>query len=141
MLKKNPCVRCGACCAHFRVSFYWAEAEDAPGGMVPLELTEDITDLRRCMKGTNNARPRCAALQGQVGGRVACAIYDQRPSPCREFGVTWSRGVLHFAPVELARCNQARAAWGLPPLLDEPASDAPNPSTPTHTPDARPRAG
>ncbi|THB82127.1 YkgJ family cysteine cluster protein, partial [Pantoea allii] len=21
----NPCVSCGACCAHFRVSFYWAE--------------------------------------------------------------------------------------------------------------------
>ncbi|MBR7358785.1 YkgJ family cysteine cluster protein, partial [Klebsiella pneumoniae] len=22
----NPCMTCGACCAYFRVSFYWAEA-------------------------------------------------------------------------------------------------------------------
>ncbi|MBB8903342.1 YkgJ family cysteine cluster protein, partial [Escherichia coli] len=22
----NPCITCGACCAFFRVSFYWAEA-------------------------------------------------------------------------------------------------------------------
>ncbi|EAX0008081.1 YkgJ family cysteine cluster protein, partial [Salmonella enterica] len=21
----NPCMTCGACCAYFRVSFYWAE--------------------------------------------------------------------------------------------------------------------
>jgi hypothetical protein len=35
-MSDNPCVSCGACCAHFRVSFYWAEADDAPGGIVHL---------------------------------------------------------------------------------------------------------
>ncbi|EDV84291.1 ferredoxin [Escherichia coli E22] len=29
---------CGACCAFFSVSFYWAEAGDA-GGTVPARLT------------------------------------------------------------------------------------------------------
>ncbi|MLR39642.1 YkgJ family cysteine cluster protein, partial [Salmonella enterica subsp. enterica] len=23
----NPCMTCGACCAYFRVSFYWAEGD------------------------------------------------------------------------------------------------------------------
>lgn len=136
MLRPNPCVRCGACCAHFRVSFYWAEADDAPAGTVPLALTEDVTDLRRCMKGTNERHPRCAALQGRVGERVSCAIYEQRPTPCREFGVTWSRGVLHFSAAELERCNGARAAWGLPPLLEN-ATDDPDASPPAQTPGAR----
>ncbi|EMK5322830.1 YkgJ family cysteine cluster protein, partial [Escherichia coli] len=26
MSNLNPCMTCGACCAFFRVSFYWAEA-------------------------------------------------------------------------------------------------------------------
>ncbi|OZZ73507.1 zinc/iron-chelating domain-containing protein, partial [Klebsiella pneumoniae] len=26
MSEINPCMTCGACCAYFRVSFYWAEA-------------------------------------------------------------------------------------------------------------------
>ncbi|EGR9493162.1 YkgJ family cysteine cluster protein, partial [Escherichia coli] len=26
MNNPNPCMTCGACCAFFRVSFYWAEA-------------------------------------------------------------------------------------------------------------------
>ncbi|HDH0840599.1 TPA: YkgJ family cysteine cluster protein, partial [Klebsiella pneumoniae] len=25
MSEINPCMTCGACCAYFRVSFYWAE--------------------------------------------------------------------------------------------------------------------
>lgn len=40
----NPCMTCGACCAYFRVSFYWAEASDG-GGTVPVHLTEPLTPL------------------------------------------------------------------------------------------------
>ncbi len=25
---ENPCINCGACCAYFRVSFYWAESTE-----------------------------------------------------------------------------------------------------------------
>ena len=42
MSEINPCMTCGACCAYFRVSFYWAEADDA-GGPVPSALTEPLT--------------------------------------------------------------------------------------------------
>ncbi|ENJ4382725.1 YkgJ family cysteine cluster protein, partial [Salmonella enterica] len=38
----NPCMTCGACCAYFRVSFYWAEGDDA-SGRVPASLTEPVT--------------------------------------------------------------------------------------------------
>ena len=65
-LAGNPCLRCGACCAHFRVSFYWAEADPSRGGTVPADLAEDLTPVLSCMKGTNQARPRCAARRDRA---------------------------------------------------------------------------
>ena len=34
----NPCLDCGACCAHFRVSFYIGELAGENGGQVPLDV-------------------------------------------------------------------------------------------------------
>jgi Fe-S-cluster containining protein len=81
----NPCLTCGACCAYFRVSFYWGEVNDVAGGFVPAELTEPVNQHLQCMKGTNRQLPRCIALRGEVGKQVSCAIYEQRPTSCREF--------------------------------------------------------
>jgi uncharacterized protein len=106
----NPCLRCGACCASFRVSFYWAEAADAPGGSVPVDLTEPVTPHVRCMRGTNHQTPHCAALRGQVGAQVDCAIYPLRSSTCREFDAWLADG----SPDP--RCQEARRRWQLPPL-------------------------
>ncbi|KPJ95278.1 MAG: hypothetical protein AMJ53_03075 [Gammaproteobacteria bacterium SG8_11] len=106
----SPCVACGACCAFYRVSFYWAEA-DAGVGSVPAELTEQVTCYHSAMKGTAGSTPRCVALQGIVGEHVYCNIYSQRPSVCRDFSVAWENG----KPNEL--CDKARAAWGMLPLL------------------------
>ena len=92
ILTTNPCQTCGACCANFRVSFYWGEADDAPGGIVPAQLTEKISPQLRCMKGTASKPVRCVALEGEVGKRVSCSIYPQRPSPCREFDVLEADG-------------------------------------------------
>ncbi|ENB3270628.1 YkgJ family cysteine cluster protein, partial [Escherichia coli] len=50
MNNPNPCMTCGACCAFFRVSFYWTEADDA-GGKVSVSLTEQISPFHRCMRG------------------------------------------------------------------------------------------
>lgn len=97
------CQRCGACCAVFRVSFYWAEADDAPGGQVPVGMTQAVRPLERCMAGTERKPARCVALQGQVGQGVACGIYEQRPSPCRA------------VQAGDAQCLKARAHWGLGP--------------------------
>lgn len=95
------CQRCGACCAQFRVSFYWAEADDAPGGTVPVGLTRQVTPQLRCMVGTETRPVRCAALQGEVGQAVACGIYPLRASTCRS-----------VQPGD-AQCLKARAAHGL----------------------------
>ena len=58
------CTTCGACCASFRVSFYWAEG--AANGL-PENLTERLNDRFSCMAGTNSSAPRCVALQGRIG--------------------------------------------------------------------------
>ncbi len=112
----NPCLTCGACCTVFRVSFYWGEAEREFGGIVPTELTEDFTAFRRCMKGTNQKMPRCIALYGDVGRFVYCTIYDNRPSPCHQFGITFKDGIWHASVTNQMRCNKARVIKGLSPL-------------------------
>ncbi len=121
----NPCMTCGACCANFRVSFYWAEGSDA-GGPVPESYTEPLTPFLRCMQGTNQKHPRCVALEGTPGEAVRCTIYEGRPSPCREFTQHGEHGVSNDA------CNRARARFNLPPLiganlLPEPLLDGATP--------------
>ncbi|MCA9933010.1 MAG: YkgJ family cysteine cluster protein [Ardenticatenaceae bacterium] len=113
MSVEHVCQCCGACCATYRVSFYWAEAAPEFGGTVPPELTEQLNEVRAVMKGTKHHPTRCVALEGQVKGCVRCTIYEQRPSPCRTLKVSWEDGT----PSDL--CNRARLAWGLPPLRPE----------------------
>lgn len=110
MSQINPCLSCGACCASFRVSFYWRETSEAGAGGVPVALTEPLSDFYSCMKGTNQKNPRCTALQGEVGQQVACAIYPQRSTTCRTFNMIEDDGAIN------QDCNRARARHGLPPL-------------------------
>ena len=105
----NPCVRCGACCASFRVDFARAEL-GSEGGQVPDGLAVEVTDHVCRMRGTDHASPRCAALTGRVGIDARCGIYEWRPSPCREFGMLAPLGRGDDA------CTRARARHGLPPL-------------------------
>ncbi|MEZ2720817.1 YkgJ family cysteine cluster protein [Paenalcaligenes hominis] len=92
----NPCLSCGACCAHFRVSFYSGELKGPTGGLVPAELTTQIGPLRACMKGTELGQGRCIALRGELGKPgVHCTIYENRPSPCREFNVLDDQGMMN----------------------------------------------
>lgn len=110
--ESHPCVRCGACCAFFRVSFYWREAdsEENPAA-TPSELTEDFNPFLRVMRGTNNKHhTRCVALEGKVGESVACGIYSRRPSPCSAFEASFENGEHND------RCDKARARYQLPPL-------------------------
>jgi Fe-S-cluster containining protein len=87
MGRGNPCIQCGACCAFFRVTFFWEEANPENSDSVPVEMTEPVNDLLQCMKGTNQPHPRCAALSGEIGNNVGCKIYERRSSVCREFGL------------------------------------------------------
>jgi uncharacterized protein len=116
MCIENPCIRCGACCAFFRVSFYWEETSAADSEGIPVELTEKVSDFLQCMQGTNQPHPRCIALQGTIGENVTCQIYNKRSSTCRDFGLHDKDGKLFMDGENLIRCNEARKAWNLPPL-------------------------
>lgn len=107
----NPCTRCGACCAAFRVDFDRDEWEGAgTGGRVPEGLADEIGGRLVRLRGTDRTPPRCAALVGRIGERVACGIHEWRPSPCREFGARAPFGIGDPA------CDAARRRHGLPPL-------------------------
>jgi Fe-S-cluster containining protein len=108
---QNPCLACGACCASFRVSFYWAEASDIDEAAVPEDLTCQVAPLLCAMKGTDGPHPYCTALQGVVGSETRCAIYERRPSVCREFVRSGPDGKPSL------RCIHAREIWGLPPPM------------------------
>lgn len=111
----NPCVSCGACCAYFRVQFYWREANPGESeNLVPPGYFEELTEFHRCMKGTSKKHhPKCAGLGGKIGQNAACTIYPYRPTPCREFRASYSDGRHH------PRCDEARRAHGLKPLSRE----------------------
>jgi Fe-S-cluster containining protein len=70
-------------------------------------MTEKLNDFRLVLKGTSGTNPRCIALNGVIGRRVACSIYARRASVCREFEPAWQNGVANPA------CDKARKAWGL----------------------------
>ena len=112
----HPCLTFGACCASFRVDFAVQELEGC-GGRVPSGLAEPITEHLCRMRGTDYRSPRCAALTGKLGEKVACAIYEWRPSPCREFAAGSDA------------CERARMRHGLGSLTP-PASTSP-PTAPT----------
>ena len=108
-MQHNPCTRCGACCASFRVDFAADELQSA-GGCVPDGLAVHVTEHTQRLRGTDHASPRCAALTGQIGVDARCGIYEWRPSPCREFGLRAPMGIGDEA------CARARARHGLAPL-------------------------
>lgn len=100
---ESPCQACGACCASFCVdfsAFEWAEC----GGPVPAGLAAEVTPGTCRLRGTDHSPPRCAALTGRIGERVACGIYEWRPGPCRELEPGG------------AACELARRRHALPPL-------------------------
>jgi Fe-S-cluster containining protein len=100
-LADNPCLACGACCKTYRVSFYWAEAEERG---LPDAFVERVTPHISCMAGTNARSPHCLALGTGDSGPHGCAIYPQRPDPCRE-----------VQPGD-EKCQRARRHHGLPPF-------------------------
>lgn len=77
---------------------------------VPHELAVPLIAGLYRMRSSDAAPLPCIALEGEIGKRVRCAIFDRRPSPCRD-----------FAPYALLGVDDeacARASWrhGLKPL-------------------------
>ena len=104
------CLSCGACCAAFRVDFHCSDLATAEHPGVPEKLTVALTATLVRMRGTDEAPPRCVALEGRIGQQVCCAIYEQRPGPCRDFAP--------YAPLGIGddACDRARRRHGLSPL-------------------------
>lgn len=116
----HPCLKCGACCASFRVAFYWREIEgvldhnEKLQWMVPEHLTVDLDGFLKCMQGTEKKHsPRCTALNGRIGEITQCSIYWHRPTPCRSFKASYENGKQNV------RCDEARQKHGLKPLRRE----------------------
>ena len=108
-LEPHPCVVCGACCHQYRVEFSVYELQSM-GGSVPDVLAHEVSGNRWRMDGTDRHPVRCVALVGRCGKQSLCSIYEQRPTPCRQFTMGDQR------------CAEARQHHGLPPL---PAGDLP----------------
>ena len=108
----HPCLTCGACCAHFRVSFHWSEADPEQGGAVPAALTEPLRVHERVMRGTSQKSPWCVALDADIGRYSRCTIHDRRPSVCALVPAS-----LEFGE-RSAQCDKARLAHGLPLLVE-----------------------
>lgn len=106
---EHPCVRCGACCAYFRVLFDRSELQDEKY-KVPKDLTQKVEGNTLAILGTNEPKPRCVALGGKIGHSVGCTIYANRPSCCREFKASFEDGTRN------PRCDDARRSKGLKPL-------------------------
>ncbi|MFH1153135.1 MAG: YkgJ family cysteine cluster protein [Pseudomonadota bacterium] len=109
-MKKSLCESCGACCAFFRVSFPCTETEDTHFFPVPAAMTLVQNLAQRFMIGTQTRTPRCIALEGSVGYKVRCTIYENRPSTCRNFILSWENNTGNLL------CDQARASFGLQPF-------------------------
>lgn len=112
----NPCTDCGACCQHFRISFYFGELDSMPQGFVPTDLTSKLNDHYACMKNTESGGKPCIALQPGFGpGKqsLGCSIYENRPSVCREYQVWMDDGTPN------PHCQTLRAQIGLPLLTPQ----------------------
>ena len=109
---KHPCLTCGACCAYFRVMFYWRESSrEDHDRAVPAHLTEKLDETFQVMRGTETKHSRaCIAFEGRIGTSSKCTIYENRPTPCRAFAASFEDGTKN------PRCDEARAHHGLAPL-------------------------
>lgn len=79
---------------------------------MPEHYTEPVNAVYSCMVGTNQKNPRCIALSGEIGQQVACSMYEQRSSSCKE--------------VQIAdeQCNKARLAHQMIPLVNVPEPES-----------------
>ncbi|MCZ7080240.1 YkgJ family cysteine cluster protein, partial [Salmonella enterica] len=62
MSDASPCLNCGACCSHFRVSFFWGECASS-GGTVPDDRVVQINPTRVAMIGTDQKPARFCSLE------------------------------------------------------------------------------
>ena len=101
------CATCGGCCAAF------GNVDTAPMNNISSEDSWEIVSngknadyiVDRFIK-RKEADFSCTALDGTIGKKVSCHIYDDRPLTCRNFDAGSDR------------CHAVRRAYGIEPFLD-----------------------
>lgn len=74
------CQSCGACCA-YKWSWPVLRRDKSDAVNIPSEMIHEKYPL---MKTEGN---RCVALCGEIGKKVSCSIYRDRPISCQKFEV------------------------------------------------------
>jgi Fe-S-cluster containining protein len=103
------CQACGACCCNpdeNRAEGYRDYVLVEPGARLQRRRNALARYTVLNARGERHLRlvgseERCAALEGSLGKRVRCAIYEERPSGCRK------------VEAGSARCLQYRAERGI----------------------------
>lgn len=77
-INELDCKSCGACCC-FKWSWPVLRRDRSDATRIPAEMQREDYPL---MVTTDN---RCIALEGKVGDKVCCKVYNDRPNSCRNF--------------------------------------------------------
>ncbi len=81
---------------------------------MPEHYTEPVTAVDSCMAGTNQKNPRWIALQGTIGEKVSCGMYERRRTAGKE------------GQVADVQCNKARIAYNMMPFIQIDRDEAEN---------------
>ena len=91
------CQECGACCLADYDSPEYVHMTEAEANIFVLaghgekvyrdkrskSFGEPLPSVKTCYDRRGNCK--CVALEGELGGKVRCTVYDIRPSVCRNF--------------------------------------------------------
>jgi uncharacterized protein len=91
MIEKLDCTTCGACCAIDSTIITWAHKpiENSDENLNFLKINNYIDSYIHGyfqMKTSKNC-DRCIALEGTLGEKVSCNVYENRPSVCKNFEI------------------------------------------------------
>lgn len=104
------CQACGACCVHLgpydgNAYVYLDQDEARRMRRLGLPVIQGVLGSPCLAAAPHDGAwgfPACVAFEGELGKRCGCAVYEERPSVCREFAMG----------SEL--CREARDRAGLP---------------------------
>lgn len=117
--RQTPCTICGACCRYFKIEFDIDKNSQVPTNMYQKRSSLwKLLNLRigniGIMNGTDKFRQGCCeALDGELGKKSICQIYQTKPNHCGDFPVWMPNGEQN------PRCIKAREYYGLPGKITE----------------------
>ena len=115
---------CGACCAFFRVSFYWAEGDDA-NGTVPASLTEQYPLFTDAWVALTRKTPDVLPLQEHLAKMHSVRYMKIAPlhaetSPCQvRTAKSMKHAIVQGLNTGWLRYKQTITWFALPRLLQQ----------------------